>query len=182
MMKRMMKGMTKGMIKGVIEGAMILALAALTMTAGGCSGGDKTAGEAGGSDGEMIIYGQGVFNEERSPDASWRWMEPEGYIKLKNTGRDMTLKLSGNAPVASFPEAPTVRFYFNGELLEEVKATPELMHKEYVIPAARQGSGEWSELKITSDKFFIPKEVDKNSQDPRRLAFSLTGLTWEPKP
>ena len=157
--------------------ALPLALFALILTS--CSGEEKAKSEID----VKIVYGQGFFNEEKDPGAglAWRWMEPEGIVKLHNTGRDMTLKLKGNAPVASFKEAPTVSFIFNGKLLEAVKATTEVMNKEYTITAAQQGSEEWSELKITSDKFFVPSEVDKKSTDGRRLAYSLMGLSWEPK-
>jgi hypothetical protein len=129
---------------------------------------------------EVISYGRGFFDLERGPDGStWRWMGEEGVIKLKNTGREMRLGVTGAAPVDRFPQPPTITLQFNGEQLDQFAAVPGVMEKEYPIPASRQGSGEWSELRLSTNKSFIPKEVDKGSTDPRRLGFSLHRLTWE---
>lgn len=127
-----------------------------------------------------IAYGAGFFDEERSGGEAWRWMGPEGTIRLKNTGRDMVLTLAGHSPLAPLKGAPTVTVTFNGEQLDQFPGA-EAITKQYPIPAAKQGSGEYSELRITSSKSFVPKEVNKQSQDPRRLAFSLGKLTWEEK-
>ena len=65
----------------------------------------------------------------------------------------------------------------------QLTATKEQPHleKEFTIPVAKQGSGEFSELTIESDKFFIPKLVDKNATDERKLSLSLTKLEWTAK-
>ena len=45
-----------------------------------------------------IVYVQGVFDQEQGPGGTtWRWLEPQAVIRLKNTGRDMLLVLTGNA-------------------------------------------------------------------------------------
>ena len=129
-----------------------------------------------------ITYGQGFSDLERDGGGnSWRWMADEGIVKLKNTRGEMRLRIVGRAPIENFPQPPTIKIQFNGELLDQIAATPKPLDKEYTIPAAKQAGGEWSELRISSDKYFVPKERDKNSTDGRRLGFSLHKLEWEPK-
>lgn len=128
-----------------------------------------------------IVYAQGFFDLERDGNISWRWMEPEGVIRLKNSGKDMVLKVSGRAPVERFKQAPVIRISLNGTQLDQATTTPETLTREFTITAAQQGAAEWSELKITCDKSFVPKDTDPGATDPRRLAFSLTNLTWQPK-
>jgi hypothetical protein len=157
----------------------------LTLVAGAaCSSGEKAAENAAApspSPAAMVTYGKGFFPQESTPDGlSWRWMEPEGVIRLKNTGREMRLHLAGNAPIDRFPKPPVLKLTLNGQPLDEFTVQTRDVDKEYTIPADKQ-QGEYSELKITSDRFFVPKEVDKKSTDPRQLAFSLTKLDWDAK-
>ncbi|MEP7273719.1 MAG: hypothetical protein ABI882_19630 [Acidobacteriota bacterium] len=160
---------------------IVLAMALLALGLSACAGEDKTGGSASPAPAEEIVYEKGFYDLERDPNMSWRWMEPEGVVRLKNSGKDMTLKLAGRAPLERFKQPPVINISLNGVQLEQVTGTPEGLDREYTISAAQQGKGEWSELKITSDQSFVPKEVDKGGTDPRRLAFSLTNLTWQPK-
>ena len=104
---------------------------------------------------------------------------PEAVIRLKNTGRDMRLVLTGNAPTNVFKSPSTIKLTFNGAPLDQFTGTAEVIEKRYEISAAQLGSAPYSELRISSDKSMVPKEVNKDSQDPRRLAFSLARLSWE---
>jgi hypothetical protein len=163
--------------------ALILILAAIALA--GCASEEKTA--AVGSEPAPpppptdVVYAHGFFDLERDAGGSWRWMEPEGVVRLKNTGKDMVLKVAGRVPFERFKQAPTIKITLNGAELDQSPATPELMTREFTITPKQQGSGDWSELKISSDKSFVPKETDPGATDPRRLAFSLTKLSWEPK-
>jgi len=161
-----------------------LMLFLLLVGAAGCAKekSDGTAGAAATFPPEASIsYGRGFYDLEQGTDGStWRWMGEEGVVKLRNTRRDMRLKLSGDAPLERFPQPPTIKLEFNGEPLDQFTATLGLMEKEYTIPAAKQ-TGDWSELRISTDKSFVPKEVDKGATDWRRLGFSVSKLVWEPK-
>jgi hypothetical protein len=127
-----------------------------------------------------VAYAQGFFDLEREGANTWRWMTDQGVVRLKNTGKEMKLHLVGEVPVDQVKATPTFKLTFNGETLEQFVSKAAL-DKEYVIPAAKQGSGTSSELVINVDKSFIPKQFDPKSSDERKLAFSLTRLTWEAK-
>jgi hypothetical protein len=163
----------------------VAALLALTLALAGCAEGDKEDEAAAPGATPVappsIVYDQGIFDLERSAETSWRWTEPAAVVRLRNTGRDMTLKIAGRWPLDRFPKPPVMKITFNGETLDTVTATPEGINKEYAIPAAKQGSGQWSDLKLENDRFFVPKEIDKNSSDTRRLVFALNSISWEAK-
>lgn len=127
-----------------------------------------------------VVYGAGFSGKERAPDGnSWRWMGPEGVVKLENTQRDMVLLVAGSAPTLVFKSASTITLTLNGAPLGQFTGQREVSEHRYEIPAAQLGAQAYAELRINSDKFMVPQQVDKNLQDARRLAFSLTKLTWK---
>ena len=127
-----------------------------------------------------VAYKSGFFDLERDSAGSWRWMSEQGTVRLKNTGKDMKLRIVGTTPLAQIKATPNLKVTFNGETLEEFAAKAEV-DKEFVIPAAKQGSGTASELVISASKSFVPKQFDPKSNDERKLSFSLRQLTWEAK-
>lgn len=172
--------MLENVSQSVVRRVVALSLAILVVGLGGCASGEKTD-DTGAAVGETIVYAEGFFDEERDGANSWRWMEPQGVVKLKNTGREMVLKIMGRPPVEHMRDMPKIKIALNGATLEEVAGSGEMLSREYAITPAQQGGGEWSELRISSDGHFVPKNVYKNSADERRLAFSLTSLSWQPK-
>lgn len=126
-----------------------------------------------------ISYGEGFSDLESGGGSSWRWMSSEGVIKLKNTKKDMRLRIMGSVPTDRIPKS-TITVSFNGQQLDQFPGS-KTIDKEYSIPTAKQGNEATSELRIKTDKTFVPKEVDKNSTDDRQLGFSLTKIIWEPK-
>jgi hypothetical protein len=154
-------------------------LMALLLNLAGCS---EKKEEADAAPAAKVVYGQGFFGEEAGADGKLaHWMAEEGVIRLRNAGADMVLKVVGTAPVGQLPQPPTITVEFNGEQLDRLTAAPEGLSKEYTIPAAKQGRGDYSELKITTSKAFVPKESVKDSTDDRHFGFKLTDLVWEAK-
>lgn len=130
-----------------------------------------------------INYTTGIYDEEKGPNGSWRWVSEQGIIKLKNNPSDMRLKIVGSAPVDLIGQTTEVTVKLNGELLEKFTLTKDknTVEKEFTIPASKQTNGELSELTLSCSKSFVPKQVYKNSNDDRKLSFSLTKLEWEAK-
>lgn len=128
----------------------------------------------------VIIYGQGFSDEEQDGGNTWRWMAGQGFIRLKNSGKEMKLRIKGDAPIEQFTKPPVITVTLNGEKLDEFPGAKDIA-KEYIVPVARQGNGPASELRITTDKVFVPKEKDPKSNDERQLGFSLRELVWEPQ-
>lgn len=128
-----------------------------------------------------IAYAAGFYDEERDGGGNtWRWMGPEGVVRLRNTGREMALTITGSTPLSPLKSTPTVTVTLNGQQLDQFPGA-DAVTKQYAVSPAQQGPGEYSELRIASNKSFVPQEVNKQFQDTRRLAFSLGKLTWEEK-
>jgi hypothetical protein len=89
-----------------------------------------------------VIYESGFYNEEHLKDSSWRWMDAEGVVKLKNTRQDMVLEIAGRAPLDSIAPAtpPTMRIFLNGDQLEQFTPSDKIFEKEYKVPAAKLGN------------------------------------------
>ncbi|MEO6725005.1 MAG: hypothetical protein ABIP14_06855 [Blastocatellia bacterium] len=128
-----------------------------------------------------VVYAQGFFDQEGTDGGTWRWMGPEGVVRLKNGGHDMTLTFAGSSPMHVFKSPVTIKLTFNGMPLDQFTGKAEGVEKRYEIPSSKLGSGDFSELRISSDKSMVPHEVDKTLQDSRRLALSLSKLKWEEK-
>lgn len=148
-----------------------------------CESGEKEAVNPTATPAPDVVYEKGFYPLEKDDKAglSWRWMGTEGIVKVKNTKKDMTLKIAGNVPMERFPQPPTLAVLINGEELEKFDAAAGLMEKTFTVPAAKLGSGDYAEVKITTSKTFVPKDVVKGATDPRTLGFSLTNLTWQAK-
>ena len=127
-----------------------------------------------------VAYTQGFYDLEQDGATTWRWMSERGVVRLKNTGKDMKLRLVGRAPAVELKGEQKLTVTLNGEKLDEISGKDDLQ-KEIIVPAAKQGSTPASELVITASKFFVPKELSAKSNDTRKLAFSLNQLTWQEK-
>ena|SRR6266446_732548 len=157
----------------MVRGREYLALC-LVLVCWGCGG-------KGAPSGDPIKYGQGFYNEEKGRDYNWRWMGPEGVIKLLNTKRDMQLKIKGRTPNDVMPSLPTITVYLNGSQFDKFLSPKEVFEKQYVVPAAKLGLDEYTDLKITTSGTISPRDLDKKSGDGRKLGFQIQSLTWENK-
>src|SRR5207253_9691055 len=77
-----------------------------------------------------VVFGDGFLAPERNGDRIWRWLGDhlpkvegplplEGIVNLRNTKKEMFLKIVGEVPVYAMREAPTMKILFNGETLEQ---------------------------------------------------------------
>ena len=129
----------------------------------------------------IVAYGEGFAAPEGTGDMTWRWMVgASGVAKLKNTGKDMAIRLEADVPIDRI-KSPTVTVTLNGEQLDQFTVAGARIEKDYTIPAAKQGSGTHSELRIATNKTFVPKAFDPKTTDDRQLGLSLRKLTWVPK-
>jgi len=170
-------------IRLVVSLALLLCLGLFA----GCSSDEKSA-ESGtptataAPSAEKIVFGDGVYGLERGADnVSWRWVGEAGVVRLKNFKQDGVLKMVTEVPMKYFPKTPTITVTLNGEKLDQFAATPGKMEKSYTVPAAKLGASDYAELRVSTDKTFVPKEVEKNSQDPRKLGLTINDLTWDQK-
>ena len=162
---------------------LALVLLLFAFSAGGCTNNEepeKAAATTTPKPDPAVNFGQGFSGVEGSGDNTWRWMAGEGVVSLKNTGKEMKLRLVGDAPIEQLGSKPTIKLVLNGEVLDQFPGARNL-EKEYVIPVAKQGNNPNSELRITTDKTLVPKEKDPKSNDGRVLGLSVRKIVWEAK-
>lgn len=130
-----------------------------------------------------VSYRSGFSDIERDADGvSWRWMSDEGVIQLQNTGQPMYLRIEGVVPLESLPGPAVFRIVFNGKVLDELPISQQAFLKEWVITPLQQGNKAASELRIITNRVFVPGDLDSRSSDRRRLGFSLAKLVWKEIP
>ncbi len=148
----------------------------------GCGKDEAPNGSPASTTVEKVVFTEGFYNLEKGPnDLSWRWMGEAGSVKLKNFRKDSVLKFVAEVPMRYFPTPPSITITLNGQKLEQFTATPGRIEKIYNISAAQLGGADYADLKISTDKTFVPKEVEKNSTDPRKLGVQLDDLAWDIK-
>ncbi|MFN0120966.1 MAG: hypothetical protein ACKV2V_10725 [Blastocatellia bacterium] len=129
---------------------------------------------------ETVIYGAGFYPPEQDATHTWRWMGPEGNIRLRNPAGNAVLTMRAHAPVDRFPQPPVITISLNGQPLDRFTATANPLRKTYKIPAPQSRAATYSDLKITCDQSFTPRQTDPASADTRALCLSLEQLAWEP--
>ncbi len=139
----------------------------------------------------QVVFIDGFFNQEHNAERQWRWMGDrlpkaapvpiEAIVHLRNTKKDMNLRVVGDIPVYAMRVPATIKILFNGEVLEQFKPDKRAMDKTYKVPASKQNKEEYSELRFSCTGFFIPTEYEKKSTDERRMCFRLFRLAWSDK-
>jgi hypothetical protein len=94
--------------------------------------------QLGDGDDPRVVFESGFYNPEQLKDKSWRWMDEDGVIKVKNTGEDMVIKIGGRAPLDALPAPPTMKILLNGEELDQFMPPENYFEKEYQVSAAKQ--------------------------------------------
>jgi hypothetical protein len=101
-------------------------------------------------------------------------------VQLQNLGQPMRLGIAGGIPANVFSRPSTLKLSLNGQPLAQTTLNSPAHQLEVVISPAQQGNAAWSELRLTLDQSFSPKQVNPANPDQRILGFSLTDLRWEP--
>jgi len=164
----------------MLKNFILLGLCVVVLS--GCSSSQKVDAPAVAETAETIAFTDGFFSVEGGENgATWRWMGPEGIVRLRNTHQPMVLTIKGRAPVEQLSQPPTLSVQLNGRPLDQIEKATDSIEKSYRIPAADQGSGDWSEVRIRTSESFVPRAKNPTSGDTRQLGFSLYTLAWRPE-
>jgi len=110
-----------------------------------------------------------------SPAREWQWMKKTGTLAFRNPKQNVTLYLETDGRPDLYPGAPqVVTLFVNGVQAHQFK----MDHKDPVLrrlplSAAQLGTGETVEIKLESDKAFVPAQTPGLGGDPRELSIRV---------
>lgn len=107
---------------------------------------------------------------EGTSRTEWQWTKKEATIAFRNPKRDVVLFLQVDT-AASAAAAQQLSVELDDQPLVTVPlSSREAPVRKYPITAAQLGSAEMAELRLTSDKTFVPAlESGSKNTDPREL-------------
>jgi hypothetical protein len=108
---------------------------------------------------------------EGATRTEWQWTKKEGTLAFRNPKRDVMLYLQVDNPANTTNGATTATVLLGDQVLTTVplaRITPPVM--KVPITAAQLGAGDMVEMRIQSDKTFVPAlEPSMKTGDPREL-------------
>jgi hypothetical protein len=108
---------------------------------------------------------------EHNASVEWYWTKREATLRFKNPKKDSLFYLVLDNPGGAFADRQQVTISLNGDPLDQIAITPgagETMRK-IALPAAKLGTGDVAELRVTVDKTFVPSQLSPSSKDSREL-------------
>jgi hypothetical protein len=123
-------------------------------------------------------FGEGWFEQEYDPAALrlWRWTAPTAALRIHHGGCDLTLRVTGHAPVNLLGSAAKVAIRAGDSVLGRVTVSRDFELRARVPADALDRSG--GLLTIESDRSFVPEAALGNG-DRRRLALRVFDLGIE---
>jgi len=118
-----------------------------------------------------IVYEEGWYDLEANPDAyhkQWRWTAREARCLIDNPRRDALLVIRGGVNKEKMPDQKVI-FKINDQVLDEFVPKEGNFEKSYPINKDMLGDKAEFYLTITTDKPFVPAQVEPGSDDRREL-------------
>lgn len=126
------------------------------------------------SESVYVTFGDGWHAPELSPDGSareWQWMMKAGTLTFRNPKQDVVFYLESDGRPDLFPEPQVVTVYVNGA--EAHRFTVDDVNpvlRRLPITAAQLGTGDTVQIRLESDKAFVPARMPNMGADPRELS------------
>jgi len=133
----------------------------------------------------QVVFRDGwnnVEGTEAAPGREWQWMKKIGTLAFRNPKRDVTLYLETDGRPDLFPGDPqVVTVFVNGVRTHQFTVD----HKDPVlrrlaISSVQLGTSEAGEIKLESDKAFVPAQRPGLGGDPRELSIRVYHAFIEP--
>lgn len=127
------------------------------------------------------VYKEGWHNPEthpENPSVERTWTKKDALMSFKNPKKDVIVYLEGDTCVKCFTKTPEltmsvgkgvgIRFPIEG---------PQVYLKKVKVPAADLGEDEWTDLRLSMNESFVPKNLNPPlNNDDRELGFNVYHL------
>ena len=132
-----------------------------------------------------VTFGDGWHAPELSPDGSareWQWMTAAGTLTFRNPKQDVVLYLESDGLPHLFSEPQVITVSVNGA--EAHRFTVDDVNpvlRRLPITAAQLGAGDTVQVRLASDKTFVPAQTPNMGTDPRELSLRVYHANVEAK-
>ena len=117
-------------------------------------------------------YGDGWLEPEfdKATKRLWRWSTGQSTLRLKPTGRPITVRLIGESPLKILGTAPTITVRAGQRIVDQFRPTGTFEREFTVSDEMLRSAG--GALTMNSDATFNPDEKQRNG-DKRQLALRV---------
>ena len=127
------------------------------------------------------VYKEGWHNPEthpENPSVERTWTKKEALMSFKNPKQDVIVYLEGDTCVKCFTKTPelTVTVGKNVGIAFPIEG-PQVYLKKFKVKAADLGDEEWTDLRLSMNESFVPKNLNPPlNNDDRELGFNVYHL------
>ena len=127
------------------------------------------------------VYKEGWHNPEthpENPSVERTWTKKEALMSFKNPKQDVIVYLEGDTCVKCFTKTPelTVTVGKNAGIRFPIEG-PQVYLKKFKVKAADLGDEEWTDLRLSMNESFVPKNLNPPlNNDDRELGFNVYHL------
>lgn len=125
---------------------------------------------------EMIVFGDGWYDEEQSGTRIWRWMGARATVDLPPVRGSARLTLDAFAPLDALKGPPLVTVSVDGAVLDRFRATKPDLEREWIVEG---GGAATRRLMIETDGVVTPSASHAGS-DTRTLGLRVNSIGWQP--
>jgi hypothetical protein len=129
------------------------------------------------SESVYVTFGDGWHAPELSPDGSareWQWMMKAGTLTFRNPKHDVTLYLESSGRPELYTEPQVITVSVNGvEAHRFIVDDVNPVLRRLPIQAAQLGTGDTVQIRLESDKSFVPAQTPNMGTDPRELSLCV---------
>ena len=130
------------------------------------------------SESVFLIYKTGWHPDEFSTDntaVSWRWMQKNAVLSVRNPRKDVTLYLEYDARPDVFTDGPQQVSITVGDQPVTTFPASSVMPALVRVPitAAQLGTSDMTDIRLDLDKTFVPAKLPAGGKDPRELGMRV---------
>lgn len=113
----------------------------------------------------------------------WQWTKKEATLAFRNPKKEALLYLDVDNPAGEYVGPQTVQVALGGEVVGDLTLErDQRVLRKIVLPAARMGDEEMSELTMVVDKSFVPADIPAaNNDDARELGVRVFHAFVDPR-
>ena len=127
------------------------------------------------------VYKEGWHNPEthpENPSVERTWTKKEALMSFKNPKQDVIVYLEGDTCVKCFTKTPELTLTVGKSVgLTFPIEGPQVYLKKVKVKAADLGDEEWTDLRLSMNESFVPKNLNPPlNNDDRELGFNVYHL------